>query len=889
MIKFVQSLFFILCTLAFAQAQQVVFSGQVVDSKSREPLKGITVVLKDNQQKVISFKMTDQQGNFKLSTHKEAQNIYLEINHLGYKRKKIDMLSPVESILIPLEVTTVMLEDVEIKSRPRISQIGDTLSYDVSSFAKSEDRSIGDVLKRMPGIEVSESGQIKYLGKSISNFYIDGDDLLSDKYKIGTNTIKHNMVKDVQVLNNHEHMKVMKSKRYSDEVALNLVIKDEAKMKLSGQSKIGVGLPHQYDLEANTILFNKKYKGLNVLHANNVGRDLTNEVKGFNRQSILTKLGISPINNLLSLGTVGNPPIGQQHYLFNHSVGLNANNLFNLKNKWQIVSNLQAVYDKNTKYFSGLTQYYTPTDTFTFFEKQETEMNQKLASLSLKATKNEDNIFVMNTLQLEYEQQRSNGLIQNSDSPFDLKKRHEIAGFRNTLNYVPVLKNGNLIQLDWFVDYGNKPQHLAISPGIFNGFLNDSIPYTMTYQYVQVPTFSTNASVGYRMPKSFVNQYYSFNATIDDQQLKTSLAKEVNDVYAAIDMDSTTNNMHWQRSSFAFLASYDLIRKRFSSSLRLPIAYQHTLFKDPTYSLKDRQGKLLFTPSYSARFAVSRESDLSFSYSRANYFGNIENVYRGYIIRNYRSISNNASGINESSSDSFDFNFKSGKTLKLLFYSVGLNYQRSVSSTMLSNMIDNNASQTALVERENVVSSYGLSTSFDKYLFALSSTLKVRANIAWTDYNQLFNNALLPYQNTTYSLSPSIEAKLWKKLNVSYSASFNRVDSKEKRGNGALDREIYSVSQHMGFPVTLFSKVYFNLSARHLYNHQAGLKDINYIFIDGFVRYRFTKWRTDLDLNMTNLGDIKRFNTYQISANMESQNNYQLRGRMVVLKAVFNL
>lgn len=888
MIKLVLSLFFILLAFGFSNAQQQVFSGQVVDSKSREPLKGITVVLKDDQQKVISFKMTDQQGYFKLLTNKELQNCYLEVNHLGYKRKKIDIQSPTESLLIPLEVASVLLEDVEIKSRPRIRQQGDTLSYDVSSFAKSEDRSIGDVLKRMPGIEVSESGQIKYQGKSISNFYIDGDDLLSDKYKIGTHTIKHNMVKDVQVLNNHEHMKVMKNKRYSDEVALNLVIKDEAKMKLSGQSKVGAGLPHQYDVEANTILFNKKYKGLNVLQANNVGRDLTSEVKGFDSKSLLTKLGISPINNLLSLGTVGNPPIGQPYYLLNHTVGLNANNLFHLKSKWQVVSNLQVIYDKNTKDFSGLTQYYTPTDTFTFLEQQETALKQKLAALSLKATKNEENVFVMNTLQLEYEHHRSNGLVQQSNSPFDLKKRYEIAGFRNTLNYVPILKNGNLLQMDWFVDYGKKPQQLSISPGVFNAFLNDSIPYTMTYQYVQVPTFSTNASIGYRLPKGFVNQYYSFNATIDDQNLKTSMAKEVDRFYTAIDRDSTTNDMHWLRSSFAFQASYDLIRKRFSVSLKLPIAYQHTVYKDPTYSLQDRQGKILFTPSVLARFAVSRESDLSFMYNRAHYFGNIENVYLGYIIRNYRSIANNASGINESSSNSFDLKFKSGKTLKLLFYSVGLNYQRSVSSTLLSNTIDNNVTQTGLVERENVVNNYGLSTSFDKYLFALSSTVKLRATISWTDYNQLFNDMLLPYQNITYSLSPNIEAKLWKTLNLSYTASFSRVDSKEKGGNGTLDREIYSLSQHLGFPVTLFAKVHFNFSARHLYNHQAGLKDINYVFVDGLVRYRLTKWRTDLDLNLTNLGDIKRFDTYQISANMETQNSYPLRGRTAVIKAVFN-
>lgn len=888
MIKLVLSLFLILLAFGFTNAQQQVFSGQVVDSKSREPLKGITVVLKDDQQKVISFKMTDQQGYFKVLTNKELQNCYLEVNHLGYKRKKIAIQSPTERLLIPLEVASVLLEDVEIKSRPRIRQQGDTLSYDVSSFAKSEDRSIGDVLKRMPGIEVSESGQIKYQGKSISNFYIDGDDLLSDKYKIGTHTIKHNMVKDVQVLNNHEHMKVMKNKRYSDEVALNLVIKDDAKMKLSGQSKVGAGLPHQYDVEANTILFNKKYKGLNVLQANNVGRDLTNEVKGFDSKSILTKLGISPINNLLSLGTVGNPPIGQPYYLLNHTVGLNANNLFHLKSKWQVVSNLQVIYDKNTKDFSGLTQYYTPTDTFTFLEKQETALKQKLAALSLKATKNEENIFVMNTLQLEYEHHRSNGLIQQSNAPFDLKKRHEIAGFRNTLNYVPILKNGNLLQMDWFVDYGKKPQQLSISPGVFRAFLNDSIPYTMTYQYVEVPTFSTNASIGYRLPKGFINQYYSLSTTIDNQQLTTSMAKEVDGLYTAIDRDSTTNDMHWLRSSFAFQASYDLIRKRFSASLKLPIAYQHTVYKDPTYSLQDRQGKILFTPSLLARFAVSRESDFSFMYNRAHYFGNIENVYRGYIIRNYRSIANNASGINESSSNSFDLKFKSGKTLKLLFYSVGLNYQRSVSSTLLSNTIDNNVTQTGLVERENVVSNYGFSTSFDKYLFALSSTVKLRATISWTDYNQLFNDVLLPYQNITYSLSPNIEAKLWKKLNLSYTASFSRVDSKEKGGDSALDREIYGISQHLGFPVTLFSTIHFNFSARHLYNHQAGLKDINYVFIDGLFRYRLTKWRTDLDLQLTNLGNIKRMDTYQISANMETQNSYPLRGRMAVLKAVFS-
>lgn len=881
-------LFFISTVVIYAQ--QSLIKGQVIDVHSKEPLKAITVLLKDEHNKILAYKMTDKEGNFKILTSKDLQSTYLEINHLGYKRKRIEgVVSSEKVITISLEVSTILLDDVEIKSRPRVSQQGDTLSYDVSSFAKVEDRSIGDVLKRMPGIEVSESGQIKYQGKSISNFYIDGDDLLSDKYKIGTNTIRHNMVKDVQVLNNHEHMKVLKNKRYSDEVALNLVIKDDAKLKLTGQAKLGAGLPEQYDLEGNTILFNKKYKGLNVLQANNVGRDLTSDVKGFNSNSVLTKLGVNPINNLLSLGTVGNPPIARQHYLFNNSVGLNANNLINLKRKWQIVSNIQAVFDRNTKDFSGFTQYYSDSDTITFSEEQRSKAEQKLASLSLKATKNESNQYIENLLLMEYEKDLSKADIVSNNASYFLRRSHEIVGFRNSLNYVPALKNGNIIQVSWFVDYGNKPQNLEVAPGVFTSILADGKPYAKSFQYVEVPSFSTNASIGYRLPMGFLNQYYGFQATIDDQKLKTYMAKEVEGSQYRIDTDSTRNNMHWLRTNVAFHATYEFLRVRFSSRLNLPISYQTTLYKDPGHSLNQSQGRILFSPSYSARYLVDKEGELSFSYARGNSFGNIEDVYRGLIIRNYRTISSNTSGINSSTSDSFDLGFKTGKTLKLMFYNIGLNYKRSVSSTMLSNNVNENISSTELIEQENIVNSYGLSTGFDKYLFGLSSTVKLKTAISWVDFNQLFNAELLPFQNVSYTISPLIDARLWKKLNLSYSANVSITNSKQKNGLGALNRESLNVSQQLAFPITVYSKFHFNISGRHLFSHQVGLKNINYLFVDTFIRYKHQKWKADFDLTLSNIGNIKRFEVYQTSANMENQNSYQLRGRMIVLKTVFNL
>lgn len=55
---------------------------------------------------------------------------------------------------------------------------GDTLSYLVGAYQEQGDRVIGDVLKRMPGIEVSNDGGIKYNGKAIRKFYVEEMDLL---------------------------------------------------------------------------------------------------------------------------------------------------------------------------------------------------------------------------------------------------------------------------------------------------------------------------------------------------------------------------------------------------------------------------------------------------------------------------------------------------------------------------------------------------------------------------------------------------------------------------------------------------------------------------------------------------------------------------------------
>src|SRR5690606_34237479 len=134
-----------------------------------------------------------------------------------------------------------------------IRQKQDTIIFQVQQFADSIDRKIGEVLQKMPGFHVAENGKISYNGQAISNFYIDGDDLLGSRYALGTKTIPHNIVGTVEVYKNHQAIKVLKDKLNSNDITVNLSIKESAKSEVSGEIKAGGGIPEQYHININNI------------------------------------------------------------------------------------------------------------------------------------------------------------------------------------------------------------------------------------------------------------------------------------------------------------------------------------------------------------------------------------------------------------------------------------------------------------------------------------------------------------------------------------------------------------------------------------------------------------------------------------------------------------
>lgn len=151
-----------------------------------------------------------------------------------------------------------VLPSVLIKQKPIIEN-EDTTKYLVRNFTDRQDRAIGDVLAKLPGIEIDEAtGAIQFNGKLISHYYIDGLDLLEGRYNIANKNIRADMVDEIQILANHQDIKLFDSLKTSLEPALNIKLKKSAKNIFIGRAKIGFGVnPLLWDNDITGLQFNK--------------------------------------------------------------------------------------------------------------------------------------------------------------------------------------------------------------------------------------------------------------------------------------------------------------------------------------------------------------------------------------------------------------------------------------------------------------------------------------------------------------------------------------------------------------------------------------------------------------------------------------------------------
>lgn len=348
-------LYLLFVFVAVGSMAQVNVSGTVVDKESNEPLPGASVVIKGADGKIKKFASSKADGNFAL-TIPSADGCLLEIAMMNFAKQSI----PIDSTSFPLTVYMVpsatLLKEVTVKA-DRIREQGDTIAYNVGSFAQQQDRSIGDVLKRMPGIDVADNGKIQYQGEDINKFYIEGSDLLGGKYGIATTGISHEDVGAVEVMENHQPMQVLSGISFSDKAAINLKLKNKAKATWTFHGDAGGGYSWQpegaiWDDELFAMAAMPDFQNITTLRTNNTGENLASSSTDFFADSRQTGLG-----QYVGVGLPEVPSLSDKRTLFNRSFLVSTNNLWKL-GRGELKANIDYSFNRLTADASNITTYF---------------------------------------------------------------------------------------------------------------------------------------------------------------------------------------------------------------------------------------------------------------------------------------------------------------------------------------------------------------------------------------------------------------------------------------------------------------------------------------------------------------------------------------------------
>ncbi len=226
---------FIILFLLFANevfAQKKIY-GYIIDVNGNAISDVNVLLLSIDSSLLFDFSITNEKGYYSINLPKKAKFCIINIKTLYYKTVYRYIENSEQKIDFKLQKRENRLKEVIVKSDPIFKQ-GDTINYIVDAFATQEDRVLADVLEKMPGIEVGSNGQVTYLGKPIEKYYIDGLDLLEGNYNIANKNIPHQAVSTVQVLENHQSVKVFKDFFSSNSVSLNIKLKKKNNFCLHG-------------------------------------------------------------------------------------------------------------------------------------------------------------------------------------------------------------------------------------------------------------------------------------------------------------------------------------------------------------------------------------------------------------------------------------------------------------------------------------------------------------------------------------------------------------------------------------------------------------------------------------------------------------------------------
>ncbi|WP_127344545.1 hypothetical protein [Ancylomarina longa] len=864
----------ILLLQPFCVLGQSTIKGKLFHNKKE--VSGICVLAHPagNKNALLAFAISQLDGSFQLQLKTSLDSLCITTSSVNYADTSLFICNKNQTINLDLKSEIHDLKEVLVKADP-IFRKKDTIVYNVGSFAKANDRSIGDVINKLPGFEVERNGSISYQGKKIEKYYIEGLDLLEGRYGIANRNLSHKAVRTVEVLENHQPIKLLDTLVFSDKTSINIRLKK--KLSVAGKAKLGIGAkPLLWDANLTPMFFNKKQQAIVSYQSNNIGDDIAEQLL----PHYFSEMKNEPKEELLGIIALSPPAIAKNRYLDNNIHLLTYNHILKLNQDASLKINTSYVNDYQQQQGAIQNNYYLPADTISTYEVTKNNLSLNRFNSDLIYTNNSKQRYIKDKLSWSKHWDKSRGNVQNENSAIQQFAKTPFNALNNHLKWILPI-NRNLVTIKSDVSYNKTPQSLDIKPGVFQETLNGSENYDDVQQHITLQNFTSKNSLSFTLNK----KSWSFDNEIGIEYQNKQLLSFMEINNKKKEENQFRNNLRWKYFSSYFTENFRYETPNLNISLEIPIRQVNYKINDHALQKTEALSKIILNPGFYLNYKISGyfTSDVSASY--INTFGSSTDIHYGYLMSNYRSLSIRDIPIEERENCSYSTQIKYTNPISCWFASIHFNQTYTTQNILLDQSITPDGSSKISASLQDNNSQRSLLFFKGSKLFSeFGTTIFFNARYQYTQSSLLSNAVLTKVKNDFYLLEPrlSISKFTWMSFDYKYQYSQNQQHisgsiSKFINNNHLFNLDIFPVSGHsIGLELEYYS------SKSDYSNNKTNFANIKYTWKPKHTKMIF-------ELKCYNLFDDKRITSYYSNSIASIENSYRIRPRQIMISLDFPL
>ena len=869
----------LLSVFGISATAQTTIKGKVVDAVTLLPVEDANISWSEENRNtvILGFTVSDSKGEYLLSYNGKAERITVSVSGFNLKKQSRTVENKSQTLNFSVEQEEIRLNEVIVKA-PKIRQSGDTLNYNVAQFAGQEDRTIADVLKKMPGIQVRNDGTVLYQNRPINKFYIENLDLLQGRYGIATNNISAKDVATVQVMENHQPVRALIGKEFVNEAALNLRLKESAKGAFFLKAQAGIGAkPLLLSNELLGMYFARNMQHLSIYKGDNSGRDVTQELQSL----YLTSKEDINIREMIHAVTPSSPSIPQQRYLFNNAHTATVNHLNKLGKRYTLTTNLNYVHDKIEKDGHSFSEYFLPGDEIIQIdEKMNSVSRENIFDAAFNLNANTDTYYFNNDLKLSGTWQNdASDVVSNQNA---VNQQLETPRYSVT-NFFDLVKTSGkkTYKAQSFVGYRDIRQDFTVTPPTLKGIVPSEIQPRSINQTLDLSAFETRNRLSWSKTGRLSMDYTAgFNAS--GHKLHTQLGADENHQRHTADTLQNSLVRNYVEGVFSASTGY-AITPTMNFRTTLPL---RCLFLSKQNKEKTADTFFYLDPFVMLNWQLSARWSSNLMYGVTHGVGGIEKDYTNPVLLNYRLLMRNDEKLEKTLNHNAMWLLGYKNPFTAFFGSLSLFYNKNRQNLLNEYHYKGTFTTRKSVEKPNSSDHLTTSLSIGKDVETLRSNVSLNISYSGNWSEQIIQSRIVKSYNQSVSASPRATTKIASIATVQYGATYSRFQSRLDLLDSSLPR-IETFSQN--FNVNLFpvANMVVSLRCDCFQNSSVNTQNKTIWFGDIGVKYKLKTVEFLLDWN-----NIFNATHYVVSSYADAGRyfySYRLRASEVLLRVRFNI